>query len=253
MKTTIFQRVVGYKQRTAATFGSTLLNVSLWVALTLVCSSPGFARTSQQEQARQTLGSLTSLGEVYINDSPTPVLSAASSGDKIRTGETGEVTLRVPGKGTLKIQPLSQIVLSGNEQYAAELERGTILVNSVPGPDGLSLRVGNFVVVPPVRSLTTALRITRGLDGSFQVYCLDGKVGVLTLEGSAGKLLEAGQSVSVSAKSELLLATAAAPKTKGNSHTRWILLGLAAAGAAGAAAALGHGGGGNHTVTLSAP
>jgi ferric-dicitrate binding protein FerR (iron transport regulator) len=227
-------------------------NFYLLLAFSLALSIPASLRASQQEPSKESLGSLTSLGEVYVNDSPTPVMSTPSLGAKIRTGESGEATLAVTGKGSLKIRPLSQIVLSGNDQYVAELEKGTVLVNSVPGADGLILRVGNYVVVSTVRSVATASRIARAEDGSFQVYCLDGKVGVLTLEGKSGQLLQAGQSLTISAKSELV-ASAPPPKPKGNSHTRWILLGLAGAGAAGAAAALAHGGGGNHTVTVAAP
>lgn len=143
------------------------------------------------------------------------------------------------------------MVLSGNDQYTAELEKGTALLNSVPGSEGLIVRIGNYVVVPSVRSMATALRVTKAQDGSFLVYCLEGKIGVLTMEGESGQLLQAGQSLTVSAKSELL-ASSPAPKSKGHSHTRWILLGLAGAGAAGAAAALAHRGG-NQTVTLPVP
>jgi hypothetical protein len=158
----------------------------------------------------------------------------------------------VAGKGTVKIRPLSQVILSGNDQYTVELEKGTVQLNSAPGSDGLIVRIGDYVVVPSVRSIATALKVTRAQDGSFLVYCTDGKIGVLTVEGKSGQFLQAGQSLTVSAKSELLASSPAA-KSKGNSHTRWILLGLAGAGAAGAAAALAHHGGGNQTVTLSGP
>src|SRR5215472_4059039 len=206
------------------------LEVSRFLALLCVVSVPAWAGTSQQEQSREKLGSLTSLGEVYVNDSPVSVMSTVSPGDpdKIRTGESGEATLAVAGKGTLKIRPLSQVLVPGNDRYIAELEEGTVLLNSVPGSDGLIVRIGNYVVVPSVRSLATALRVTRAQDGSFLIYCSDGKIGVLTAEGKSGRLLQAGQSLTVSAKSELL-APSAVPKSKGHSHTRWILLGLAGA------------------------
>lgn len=249
MKTTNFLRVVGYKERLSSTFATVLLRVSLPVALALVCSNLAVARSPRQEQSRETLGSLTSLGEVYVNDSPTPVMSAVFSGDSIRTGETGEATLTVPGKGKLKIRPLSQVVLSGNEQYTAELQKGTALLNSVPGSDGLSLRIADYVVVSSVRSLATSLRITQSPDGSFLVACLDGKVGILTMEGKSGQLLQAGESLTISAKHELL-ASSPVPKSKGKSRTLWILVGLAGAAGAGAAFAMAHGGG-NHTVTLA--
>ena len=248
MKTVNYPRASQRENRKVSIFAAAGLNVSLFLALLCVLPIPAWARTSQQEQSREKLGSLTSLGEVYVNDLPVSVTSTVSSGDNVRTGESGEATLAVGGKGTMKIRPLSQVVLSGNAQYAAELEKGTVLLNSVPGSDGLIVRIGNYVVVPSVRSMATALRVTRAEDGSFLVYCLDGKIGVLTVEGKSGQLLQAGQSLTVSAKSELL-ASLPAPKSKGHSHTRWILLGLGGAAAAGAAVALAHRGG-NQTVTL---
>ena len=251
MKTVNLPRASQRDNRKASIFAAAGLNVSLFLALLCALSIPAWARTSQQEQSREKLGSLTSQGEVYVNDLPISVMSTVSAGDKIRTGESGEATFAVAGKGTLKIRPLSQVVLSGNDQYTAELEKGTVLLNSVPASDGLTLRTGNYVIVPSVRSIATALRVTRAQDGSFLVYCSDGKIGVLTVEGKSGQLLQAGQSLTVSAKSELL-ASSPAPKSKKHSHTRWILLGLAGAAAGGAAAALAHRGG-NRTVTLSVP
>lgn len=236
--------------RKASTFAAAGLHFSLLLALVCVLSIPAWSRRSQQEQSREKLGSLTSRGEVYVNDSLISAMSTVSSGDKIRTGESGEATLAVVGKGTLKIRPLSQVVLSGDDQYTAELEKGTVLLSSDPGSAGLIVRIGNYVVAPSVRSTATALRLTGAQDGSFVVYCLDGKIGVLTVAGKSGQLLQAGQSLTVSAKSELL-ASSPSPKSKRNSHTRWILLGLAGAAAAAAAAVAHHGG--SQTVTLSVP
>jgi hypothetical protein len=252
MKTMNLQRASQRENGKASIFAAADLNVSLFLGLLCVLSIPAWARTSQQEQSREKLGSLTSMGDVYVNDLPISGMSTVSSGDKIRTWELGEATLAVAGKGTLKIRPLSQVILSGNDQYTAELEKGTVQLNSAPGSDGLIVRIGNYIVVPSVRSIATVLRVTRAQDGSFLVYCLDGKIGVLTVEGKSGQFLQAGQSLTVSAKSELL-ASSPAPKSKGNSHTRWILLGLAGAGAAGAAAAALAHHGGNQTVTLSGP
>ena len=250
MKTVDLLRASQREIRKASIFAARGLMVSILLALLSVLSIPAWSRTWQQEQSREKLGFLTSLGEVYVNDSLISAASTVSSGDKIRTGESSEATLDVAGKGTLKIRPLSQVALSGNDHYTAELEKGTVLLNSDPGSDGLIVRMGNYVVVPSVRSIATALRVTRAQDGSFLVYCLDGKIGVLTVEGESGQLLQAGQSLTVSAQSQLLVSSPA-PKSKGHSHTRWILLGLAGAGAA-AAAALAHRGG-NQTVSVSVP
>lgn len=250
MKTANLPRASQRENRKAPILVAGGLHVSLFLALLCVLVVPARARTPQQEPSREKLGSLTSLGEVYVNDLPASAASTVSAGDKIRTGESGEATIDVAGKGTMKIPPLSQVVLSGNDQYTAELEKGTAVLNSAPGSDGLIMRIGNYVVVPSVRSIANAIRVTKAQDGSFLVYCLDGKIGVLTVEGKSGDLLQAGQSLTVSAKSELLTSTST-PKAKGHSHLRWILLGVAGA-AAGTAAALAHHGG-NQTVTLAVP
>jgi ferric-dicitrate binding protein FerR (iron transport regulator) len=252
MKTVNLPRTSQRENGKVSIFAAAALNVSLFLALLFLLSIPVWARTSQQEQSREKLGSLTSSGDVSVNDLPISGTSTVSSGDKIRTWELGEATVAVAGKGTLKIHPLSQVILSGNDQYTAELEKGTVQLNSFSGSDGLIVRIGNYIVVPSVRSIATTLRVTRAEDGSFLIYCLDGKIGVLTVEGKSGQFLQAGQSLTVSTKSELL-ASSPAPKSKRNSNTRWILLGLAGAGAAGAAAALAHHGGGNQTVTLAGP
>lgn len=254
MKTMNLQRTSQRENRMVSIFLAARCNVCLLLVLLCVLAIPSRARTLQQEQLKELkekVGSLTSLGGVYVNDSPTSVMSTVSSGDVIRTGESGEATLAVAGKGTLKILSLSQVVLSGSDQYTAELEKGTLLLNSAPGSDGLIVRIGNYVVVPSVRSMATALRITQAQDGSFLVYCLEGKIGVLSVEGKSGQLLQAGQTLTVSAKSELL-ASSSTPKSKGHSHLRWILLGVAGAAAAGTAAALAHRGG-NQPVTISVP
>jgi len=249
MKTVSLPRASQHKNRKASLFAAASLNVGL--SLTLVCgpSISAWSVTPQQEKLREKLGSLTGqgLGDVYLNDSLISATSNVSSGDKIRTGESSEATLVVAGKGSLKISALSQIVLSGNEQYTAELEKGTVLLNSDPGSDGLIVRIGNYLLVPPVRSIATALRLSRAQDGSFLVSCLEGKIGVLSLESKSGQLLQAGQSLTVSAQSELL-ASSPTPKSKHSSRVGWIL-GLAGAGA-GAAAAFAHHGGGSQTVTI---
>lgn len=252
MKTLKLRRTSQRENRKTTIFAAAGLHVSLLGALVCVLTTPAWSRTSHQGQSREELGSLTSVGEVYVNGSPASAMSSVSSGDEIRTGESGEAALALLGKGALKIRPLSQVVLSISDQYTAELEKGTVLLNSDPGSDGLIVRIGNYVVVPSVRSIATALRLTKTQDGSFLVHCSEGNIDVLTTEGNSGQVLQAGQSLSVPAKSGLL-ASSPAPKSKRNSHTRWILLGLAGAGAGAAAAAAFAHGGGNHTVTISGP
>jgi hypothetical protein len=212
---------------------------------------PGYGHTVRQEQPKEPLGSLSGVGEVYVNEAPAPADATIFAGDRVRTGETGTAIFTIGGKGTLKISPQSQVLFSGNYQFTAELEAGTVILNSIYGPSGVVLRIGNFVVVSSSRQLSATSRIDRAKDGSFIVSCLDGGVGVLTLEAKSGEFLQAGQSLTISAGSELLPSSPSA-KAPSNVHPGWILLGLAGAGAAGAAAALTHGGG-RQSISPSTP
>jgi len=220
----------------------TLINLNLLLLLFYAVPIPSYGRGRQQEQSREPLGSLTGVGEVYLNDSPATGESTIFSGDRIRTAETGAATFSMGGKGTLKISPRSQVVFSGNYQFTADLEAGTIVLNTITGPNGLTLRIGNYVVVSYSRKQAATLKVTRTPDGSVQVSCLDGTAGVLTLEGQVGQFLQAGQSMNVSASSSLEPFSSPTNKSGPNFHTGWILLGVAGAGAAAASALLIHGG-----------
>src|SRR5437879_4662695 len=211
---------------------------SLLLVLSLTAS---YSRVSAQERQKEPLGSLSSTGEVYVNNSPAPAESTIFAGDTLRTGETGTATFTVSGKGDLKVSRQSQLVFSDGAQYAAELNAGTIVLDSSSGPTGVTLRAGGFVVVPAVRDQVTSARIDGATNGSFRISSLDGAVALILLDGTSGQILQVGQSVSVSPRGEL----ASPAQVQPVSHTRWILFGLAVAGAtaAGGAAAAGPGGG----------
>jgi len=218
-----------------------LTKLNLLLLLVYALPIPSYGRGSQQEQSKEPLGSLTSVGEVYLNDSPAPGEATIFPGDKVRTGETGTAAFAMSGKGTVKISPLSRVVFSGSYEFTAALEAGTIVLNTITGPKGLTLRIGNNVVVPYTRQKSATLQVTRAPDGSIHVACLDGTAGVLTLDGNVGQFLQAGQSTSISASSDLSSLPSPAKGDGSNFHPGWLLLGLAGAGAA-AAAALLHGG-----------
>jgi ferric-dicitrate binding protein FerR (iron transport regulator) len=240
------------KRRTSAV-ANALVYLNLLLLLLCAGALPSYGRIARQEQPRDALGPLTSLGEVYVNDAPIPLESTIFSGDRIRTGETGAATFTMSGKAALKISPRSQVMFYGNDQFTAELEAGTVVLNTIAGADGVVLRIGNYVVVSSVRELSATSRITRAPDGSFQVSCLEGKVEVLTLEGKSGQLLQAGQSLTISAKSDLL-PTSPSAKPKSNFRKGLLALGVAGVGAAVAAVRLAHrGGNGNQTVSLPVP
>lgn len=233
------------------------------VALLLLLPAWSHAQVAPQE--KQPLGSLTSVGETYVNDSAAPVEITIFSGDRVRVGASGSATFNMNGKGWLKLSPRSQVLFSGKYEYTAELEAGAVVMNSVSGPNGFTLRIGNDVVVASTKERQALASIDRAPDGSFLVTCSEGPVGVLTLLGASGQFLQVGQSVSVAPNGELFpveqqastsaaAKSAAVVKKRGSSRKVWGFLGLAAAaGAAGAAAALSHHGGGSQTVTLAAP
>src|SRR2546426_11382320 len=235
------------------------------VVLLLLLPALSRAQVLQQEKEREPLGSLTSIGEAYVNDSQAPAEITIFSGDRVRTGESGSATFNMSGKGSLKLSPRSQVLFPGKYEYTAELEAGAVVMNSVNGPNGFTLRIGNDVVVASTKERQALASIDRAPDGSFLVTCSEGPVGVLTLLGASGQFLQVGQSVSVAPNGELFpveqqASTSAAAKSasvvkkRGSSRKVWGFLGLAAAaGAAGAAAALSHHGGGSQTVTLAAP
>ena len=238
----------------------------LLVALLLLLPALGRAKALPQEREREPLGPLTSIGETYVNDSPAPAEITIFSGDKVRTGESGSATFNMSGKGSLKLSPRSQVLFSGKYEYTAELEAGAVVMNSVSGPNGFTLRIGNDVVVPSIKERTASASIDRAPDGSFLVTCSDGAVGVLTLQGTSGLFLQVGQSLSAAPNGQLFpvvqeaattgrflsgRSSSGAQKAK-NNYTGWGLLGLAAAGAAGTVAALSHGGG-KQSISPAAP
>ena len=237
----------------------------LAVLLLLLFPAPSRAQAVPQEKERASIGSLTSVGEVSVNDSPAPAEITIFPGDSVRVGASGSATFNMSGKGWLKLSPRSQVLFSSKYEYTAELKAGAVVMNSVSGPNGFTLRIGNDVVVASSKERPALASIDRAPDGSFLVACSEGPVGVLTLLGASGQFLQVGQAVSVAPNGELfpveqqVSASAAAKSTSvaqkhSNSRKVWGFLGLAAAaGAAGAAAALSHHGGGSQTVTLGAP
>lgn len=216
-------------------------------------SVPANAAASKQDQLqnskKQPLGSLSATGEVYVNEKPVPVESTVFVGDTIRTGANSTAVFTMTGNGTLKIGAQTQVVLAGDPQFAGELQSGTAVIDSISGPSGIKLRVGGVVVVPAVRSRVTAAKIERQADGTFLVTCLDGDISTLALQGTAGRLLEVGQSVSVTPSGQMLVQKQSGGKSIGSgvpgaleSRKGWTLLGLAGAGAGAAALVLGQGG-----------
>src|SRR5690349_23246678 len=181
----------------ALSFAAQMLILQMFL---LTGSANGAVHSQDQKQSprREPIGSLSATGEVYLNDKPAPVESTVFIGDTIRTGENSTAIFTMTGNGTLKIGSQTQVVITGDPQFAAELRAGAAVIDSISGPSGIKVRAGGVVVVPAVRSRVTAAKIERQADGSFLVTCLDGDISTIPLQGTAGQLLEAGQSVSAS-------------------------------------------------------
>jgi hypothetical protein len=239
--------------------------------LLLFFVAPAHAGSSPQEQEKHPLGSLSSVGEVYVNDSLVPAQSTVFAGDEVRTGDNGTATFATSGKGSFKIAPHSWLVFVGSQQNLAELKWGTVVMSSLSGPGGINLRAGKFVIVAVTQGEQSTSKIDGATDGSVLVTCVEGSVGVLPLEGANGLFLQVGQSVSISAQGELSApkieaappptAPAPAPTStqtgqsgqQKKNNTGLILLLAGGGGAAGIAAALaGHHGGSSQPVSPAA-
>jgi len=243
---------------------SRLIAIVLFLFPALSSSQVVPPKVAPQEKEREPLGSLTSVGEVYVNDSLGPAEVTVFSGDRVRAGPSGSATFNISGKGSLKLAPGSQVLFAGKYEYTVQLEAGAVTMNSISGPSGLTLRIGNDVLVPSTKERTASASIDRAPDGSFLVTCSDGALGVLSLQGTAGQFLQVNQAVSVAPNGELFpvmdqQASSTSPRGSNSgarspkrSYTGWGLLGLAGGAAAGAAAALSHGGG-KQSVSPSSP
>ena len=227
-------------------------------SLLLVTSA--HAQAASADPQRQSIGSLNTMGEVYVNETRAPSELAIFPGDAVRTGETGMATLTTIGKGSFQISRRSQVVFSANPQYLAELKLGTISLKSAGGTGLGVVRAGNFVVVQTNRGEQTAAVIEGAADGSFLITCSAGNMGVIPMQESSGLFLQAGQSARISPTNELTAVgtpprTASAnPTPAGTHHRTWIYLGLVGAAAgAGIAAAIVYSEGSHPPVSASAP
>jgi ferric-dicitrate binding protein FerR (iron transport regulator) len=240
--------------------------------LLLLVPGLAYATPASKGQERRPLGSLSAAGEVNVNGALVPAESTIFTGDMLNTGATGTATFSMSGKGSFKIAPQSQLAFAAEPQYLAELKAGTVVMGTFGSATDFNLRAGNFTVVPVVQGEPSASKITREPDGSFSISCLEGSIGVLPIEGTAGRFLQSGQSVVISLEGQLgpaqqtaapPVAPSQAPPTKPptpgstvqkKSYTMWIVLGVAGAGAAGiAAAAGGHGSGSAPPISPSRP
>jgi hypothetical protein len=268
VKPAILNRIALLEVRRRSKAWPTTLVLIHMLALPFFVSVPSRAAARAQAQQRTALGSLSTFGQVYVNDAIAPLESTIFSGDTLRTGGAGAATFTLSGKGSFRISPSTQIVFTGDPQYFAELKSGSVVMSSLSGATGINLRAGSSVVVAVTEGEQSTSNIEAASDGSFVVTCQDGSVGVIPLQGGNGLFIQTGQSVSISPQGQLSLGrrpTAAPPPSTPSpapsppatqppkSNKRWIILGVAGAGAAGVTAAIVASHSGGPAISPSAP
>jgi hypothetical protein len=225
--------------------------------LCILVATSAFGQGASPDAQRESLGSLNSAGEVYVNETKAPNELTIFSGDTVRTGPTGTAMLTTSAGNSFQIPAQSQVVFAGDPRYFAELKVGTISVKAL---GGAAVRAGNSAVVPTNRNERTTLTIQKAPDGSFIVTCSAGNVGILPMNQAPGLFLQAVQTARISAAGELSAnqgpAGAGGPagtQSAGRSRTTWIYVGIAAAGAGAAAGIALAISGGHAPVSPSAP
>ena len=155
------------------------------------------ARPASRAQEKQPLGSLSSVGQVYVSNSVVPAESTIFTGDTLRTNDLATATFTISGKGSYEIASRSQLVFTGSQQYVAELKSGTVVMSSVSGPSGINLRMREILLSWRLPKESNPLRRLRVLQTDRSSSPLtEGSVGIVPLEGPPnGVFLQTGQSV----------------------------------------------------------
>lgn len=211
-----------------------------------VCSWAAARGVPAGQQQTQPLGSLSTVGNVYVNGSLAPAESTIFSGDAVLTSETGRAVFTVSGKGSFKISPQTHLVFAAEPTYLAEMTSGTVVMTTFAGATQVGLKVGNYVVSPVIETQQSSSRIEKNAVGSFLVACLDGSIGVIPIQGVSGQVLRIGQTVEISPTGvlgtpEATAAQAPAQQTAqqpNHKNRKWIAYGIAGGGAAAVVAAV---------------
>lgn len=182
--------------------------------------------------------------EVYLNGSPATGEQTVYPGDTVRTGADGAAALTSPGFGVLVIPAQSEITFRP-PPYLATLKQGSVEVRSFQGGKDLGIQFGNTVLYLPSPEVESSGIITLRGDGSAQVSCVFGSLGLKSEDGAGLVVLRPLQAVGVSADGKLqkvesvpLVPTAQSapvPVTTGRvAPGRYIALAAVAGGAAAA-------------------
>lgn len=203
---------------------------------------------ASSHQDREPLGSLTTVGTVYVNGAPAPAEVTVFAGDTVLTSDSGSATFTMSGKGSFKLSSQTHLAFTADARYLAEITSGTVVMTSFAGSTDVTLKMGGYVIAPVIQTEESSSRIDKTANGGFQISCLTGSVGIVPVEGASGQVLRVGQTLAISPSGQLggpqeaSTPVATNTSTKKSNHTGYIILGVAGAGAVGAAVALaGHG------------
>jgi hypothetical protein len=202
----------------------------------------------RQGAEQRPIGSLQVTGTVSVNASPVTTDTTVFVGDVIRTGADGAARVTVAGNGTLILSEQTELVLSGAPRYLATLRSGVLGIYSLTGARAFQVRVGNYLVVPAPDAPATA-EVRLAADGSAQVACQNGSIGLIALEGEEVRFLSAGETARIGPGGTLAQPQPPPPteppppppRTGGGVNRGVVIAILVGGGAAGAALALGRG------------
>jgi hypothetical protein len=213
-----------------------------------------FGVASAQDSPSLVVGSLQTIGEVYLDGAPAAEEQTVFGGEDVRTGSNGVAALSVPG-GIFNMAGETEISIRTGRSVIS-LAHGTVAARSFQSDKGLEIEFGNFAVHLPVGEAAAAAAVTVSPDGAVKAECLDGVISVSRLQGTQSVNLRVGQSVVVDARgrlqdvrtaqfSSIVLFGEAPPSQETSSkrsRTPYLLIGAAAAagGIAAAAIALSH-------------
>jgi hypothetical protein len=220
--------------------------VSWFACLLLILQFSCLDRTWAQAPATQAVGSMQATREVYLNGSPATGEQTVYPGDTVRTGADGAAALTSTGFGLLIIPAQTEITFR-TAPFLATLKQGSVEVRSMQGGKDLEIQFGNTVMYLPTPEIEASGVITLRADGSAQVSCVFGSLGLKSSDGVVLGVLHPLQSVGVSADGKLqqvevvpLVPTAQSapiPVMTGHAAPK-LVIGLAVAAAGTAAAVL---------------
>jgi len=155
-----------------------------------------------QAPAAQALGSMRATREVYLNGSPATGEQTVYPGDTVRTGADGAAALTAAGYGLLIVPAQAEITFRP-APFLATLKQGSVEVRSFQGANDLGIQFGNTVMYLASPGVESSGVITLRPDGSAQVSCIFGAIGLRSVDGAGLVVLRPLQSIGVSSDGKL--------------------------------------------------